>query len=387
MKKWLLLSLLCVSLAIATLHSQTIELNGMKYVLDAQTKTAVASFADAEMTDVVVEPSVAYEGTEYQVIKLSDQAFFGCRGLKSVKLPSTIKTIGGYAFMACSELERVYIPALGDWLEIEFVNTFSNPLFYANDLYVDNTLLKDLILPEGLTKVPDNAFAGASLTTLTMPSSLNEIGSHSFYECTSLKTLKAGESLAVIGIQAFDGCSSLRDVELSPSVTDVKGWAFNDCKSLKTVTFGAKVNNVGTDAFAGCNSLEAINIFDITSWCKIEFANEKANPLVNAHVLQIDGKAITKLEIPAGITEIKEGAFAGCTAIESVVLGADLTKIGPKAFNACPALRSVIFEGSVTTIDSYAFEGCPLLADCYLPESLTTRGEYGLWGTVLTQAV
>ncbi len=382
MKKSVLTILSIFFVALAA-KSQTIEQNGIKYTVDTTSKTASASFADAEMTDAVVVPMVTYDNVEYQVTSLADRAFFGCRGLKTIKLPATVKSVGTFAFLGCDLLERVDIPSLNDWLAIKFADGFSNPLINAHDLYIDNVLLTNLVLPEGMTEVSNFAFTGASITSITLSSTLTEIGSHAFYECTSLQTFSSGQSLKTIGIQAFDGCSALSEVILGSSVTDVKGYAFNQCPSLKTVTFGPNVSNVGTDAFAGCDALEAVNISDIASWCRIDFANAGANPLAKAHVLLIDGKEVTDLVIPSGITEIKEGAFSGCTAIERVILGSDVTKIETKAFNSCPALKSVAFAGPVTSIGDYAFEGCPQLADLHLPSTLTTIGDYALYGTSL----
>lgn len=366
------------------LSAQTVELDGVKYELDASTHTAAASYADADMTHAVVVETVSYEGADYTVTALADRAFFGCRGLQTISLPATVTSAGTFAFLGCFDLERVDIPTLADWLEITFTDGFANPLVYGHNLYVGGTLLENVVLPEGLEKVNDNAFLGASITSVEFPASVTEIGSLAFYQCESLEAFEGGAGLTSIATQAFDGCTSLKTVVLAPAVTSVGSYAFNDCSSLASVTFGPQVATVGTDAFAGCAAVEAVDVADIASWCRIDFANDAANPLVQAHVLRINGEVVTELEIPAGIAEVKAGAFAGCTALESVVLGADVTEVGAKAFNSCPALKSVRFDGPVTAIGESAFEGCDNLSECELPESLSQVGRYAFYGTSLS---
>ena len=364
--------------------AQTIELAGVKYTLNGASKTATATHSDAEITDVVIQPLVSYEGDDYTVTTLSERAFYSCRALKTLKLPATIDSIGGYAFLGCQSLERVDTESLESWLKIKFTNGFANPLVYAHHLYISGTLLNDLVLPDGLAKVPDNAFVGASISTLKMPSSLFEIGSLAFYECTSLKNLNAGTNLRIIGAQAFDRCTGLVSATLAPALTHIGNYAFNECTALSSVTFGAKIMEVGTDAFAGCDALRTVDITDLKSWCEIEFANIKANPLTIAHNLTLNGQTITKLDIPSGISEIKPSTFAQCATIENVTLGPDVVKVGDKAFNSCPALESVICDGPVNTIGDYAFENCTKLHDIILPSSLTSIGEYALYGTSVT---
>lgn len=370
-------------LTAGALSAQTVELNGVKYELDASTHTAAASYADADMKHAVVVETVSYEGVDYTVTALADRAFFGCRGLQTISLPATLTSAGTFAFLGCFEMERVDIPTLADWLEISFKDGFANPLVNAHNLYVGGDLLENVVLPEGLEKVPDNAFVGASITSVEFPASVTEIGTLAFYECESLEVFEAGANLATIATQAFDACSALKTVVLSPAVTEVGSYAFNDCSSLATVTFGPQVASVGADAFAGCQAVEAVEAADIASWCRIDFANDAANPLKQAHVLRVGGEVVTVLEIPAGITEVKAGAFAGCTALESVVIGANVTEVGANAFNSCPALKSVRFDGPVTAIGESAFEACANLSECELPESLNQVGRYSFYGTSL----
>lgn len=346
------------------IDAKTVELNGIKYDLDAGARTAVASYADASLTHAVIEPVVSSDGVEYTVTSLADRGFYGCRGLQSVSLPATVTSIGSFAFMACTELTRVDIPTLADWLEINFSDGFSNPLVYAGNLYVGGELLQNLVLPDGLERVPDHAFLGSSIVSAAFPASLTEIGMLAFYQCESLRAFEAGPALAIIGTQAFDGCTALESIVLGPAVETVRNYAFNDCAALTDVTFGPSVATVGSNAFANCGSLHTVNVADVATWCRIDFADEGANPLGRAGQLLIGGRPLVNIVIPEGITEIKNSRFAGCKSLESVS-----------------------FDGDVTTIGDNAFEGCGALRECALPTSLTSVGSYAFYGTAITEAV
>lgn len=374
-----------IMLGVSSLSGQTVTNNGIKYELDKTKMTASASYATTDLTDAIIESAVAYEGSEYKVTALAERAFFGCRCLKSVSIPASVETIGTFAFLGCDELNKVEIPSLESWLNIKFADAFSNPVFYAKQLYIDGNVLENLVLPEGLTEVADYVFEGFPIKSVDFPSSVVSVGSHSFYQCEQLEKVVTGSSMTTIGIQAFDGCTGLKSLELSPSVTTINGYAFNDCKNLNKVTVGSGVKTVGTDAFAGCDALAEVEIKDLSSWCKIDFAGESANPLIKAHIITLNGNPLKELNIPDDIKEIKPSTFAGCTTIETISGGKNVVKIGEKAFNECKSIKKVNIEGPVTSIGEYAFESCVQLEECPLPVTLTDLGNYAFYGTSLEE--
>ena len=100
-----------------------------------------------------------------------------------------VTSIGAYAFYNCSGLTDVYYQGdLSGWLGIEFGNYASNPMYYADNLYINGELLQgELVIPEGTEKIGDYAFYGCSdLTSITIPNSVTSIGEYAFQSCTSL---------------------------------------------------------------------------------------------------------------------------------------------------------------------------------------------------------
>lgn len=88
------------------------------------------------------------------------------------------------------------------------------------------------------------------------------------------------------------------------------------------------------------------------------------------------------LIIPDGITEIAEGAFAGCSSVRQVVVSGSVRRIGAKAFMDCAGLQTVVFNHNsrLSEIDDYAFAGCTGLISVSLPNSISSIGKGAFMG-------
>ena len=116
---------------------------------------------------------------------ISPGAFAECSALTSVTLPSSIKSIGGAAFKDCSGLEAIYITDVAAWCGISFTNESANPLYCAEHLYLNGQLVTELSIPEGVTRIGSYTFAGCTFDSITMPSTMQEIGEDAFLGCIS----------------------------------------------------------------------------------------------------------------------------------------------------------------------------------------------------------
>ncbi len=88
------------------------------------------------------------------------------------------------------------------------------------------------------------------------------------------------------------------------------------------------------------------------------------------------GRAITKVVIEKGVTNIGYAAFENCNKLTTVVISDSVTAIDAYAFNKCTSLKNVNFGNCVSTISIAAFYGCTSLENLLLPDSVTGLGSY-----------
>ena len=121
------------------------------------------------------------------MISIGSYAFDNCSSLINIAIPSSVEDIDNSAFNNCSSLSGVYITDVAAWCAIDFENYLANPLCYAGNLYLNDELMSDLVIPNSVTYIRSYAFFGCtSLTSIVIPNSVTSVGSYAFSGCTSL---------------------------------------------------------------------------------------------------------------------------------------------------------------------------------------------------------
>lgn len=158
-----------------------------------------------------------------QVTSIGDRAFYGCSALKTVDLHS-VTTMEYAAFQGCDALSG----------EIDLSNLEVIP---GHAFCYDPNITSVVTCPT-LRSIGDWAFIWAGISTISLPETLNSIGTYTFYKASLSGTVALPDSLTQLGASAFSGCEKVEAIQIGSGLTDIPKDAFDGCKP-KTIT----VNN------------------------------------------------------------------------------------------------------------------------------------------------
>ena len=206
--------------------------------------------------------------------------------------------------------------------------------------------------PQSVVSIGENAFAGSSITSISIPNSVTSIGDGAFFYTVKLATVTfdPNSRLVAIGNATFSA-SVITEIDVPTSVESIGNAAFSFTASLQHITFDkpTKITSIASHAFT------------------------------NSGLLAI--------EIPATVETLGEGAFQGDAALSQVTFeqSTGLTKISKWAFQGT-AITSIAIPASVTTNGDAAFSNCHLLTSVTFdqPAALQSIGSGAFIGTVLS---
>lgn len=260
---------------------------------------------------------------------------FKYSGIKSIRLPEGVTSIGTSAFYGCGGLTEIVIPA-----SVKTIGT---------DAFRLCSGLTEINIPNSVTKIDFCAFYGCSgITDLIIPNSVTTIGEYAFEDCTGLTSVKLSNSLTELSDRTFNGCRNLTSVTIPDSVTKIKNMVFYDCVNLASVTIPSSVTYIGEDAFYNCDGLTSINLPE-----NVKYIGQDAFG---------DCDGLTDITLPASVTFIGESVFSHCNSLESVNIQGQVTSIGDYAFAHCLALTNITIPASIKLIGEQAFRNCPSLS-------------------------
>lgn len=181
---------------------------------------SVTDWKDQEIADTVLTeiPDLS------QVTSIGDRAFYGCSALKTVDLHS-VTTMEYGAFQGCDALSG----------EIDLSNLEEIP---GHAFCYDPNITSVITCPT-LRSIGDWAFIWADISTISLPETLNSIGTYAFYKASLSGTVALPDSLTQLGASAFSGCEEVNAIQIGSGLKDIPANAFAGCTNLKTIT----VNN------------------------------------------------------------------------------------------------------------------------------------------------
>ena len=134
----------------------------------------------------------------------------------------------------------------------------------------------EVVIPDSVREIANSAFVdlkgvermimecedydAPAMKTLTIPDSVEKIGSYAFAYCLNLEKVEMTDNVKSIGDRAFEGCESLKDIRLSAGLSEIADYTFFLCENLKTVKLPEGIASIGMAAFLDCWSLKKITL-------------------------------------------------------------------------------------------------------------------------------
>lgn len=291
--------------------------------------------------------------------RIGEQAFYNCSYLTKVNLPESLTEIGAQAFQSCrllncelvipSGITRISDYAFAYCRNLTSVTIGGNVTEIGDYAFADCNKLASVIIPDNVESIGDYAFSGCnSATYLSLGNGVSSVGERAFYGCTALQGVNFGSRLTEIGNYAFADCTSLTEIVLPESLAGVGDGAFNGCASANRISMGDGVQKVGIYSFSNtkywdnCENLVYVGKWlvdakseDKTTYEASEFRQDMYG--VAGRVFSTD-KALTSVTLPNSVQVVGDYAFAGCENLSFASVGSGAKSVGEHAFDGCAKL-------------------------------------------------
>ncbi len=294
----------------------------------------------SRISDLIIPET--YKGIP--VTAILENAFEYCNNIITISIPDTVTLIGTGALTSCYDLEAINIRKIEGNHEAKYSS-------------YDGALIR-----EDMGTVYLEMFPKGKKGEYTIPNTVDSIRNKAFQYSYYLEKLIISESVTYIAEQAFYRCPMLTEIEFlggGDKALTIADEAFVNTTVLKKITFPARLENITLSTLDACARLEQINVeADGTLYGSVDgmLTNADLDTILYCPVVRRG-----ELVIPAGVTAIGEGAFAGRTGITKVIISNKVTDIAKNAFAGCTGITSVEFVGG-RNVDLYvgegAFSGC-----------------------------
>lgn len=316
----------------------------------------------------VVEIPETYGGAK--VTSIAAGAFRGQTMITDVVIPEGVTYIGREAFAGCSALVRVKIPTS--------VTQVGANLFEGTPY--DSTLTGELVYINSiLYRCQSDA------VTVSIRQGTTVIAEEAFINRVNLAAIVVPDGVSYIGSNAFKNCSALSQIEIPKSVRDIVANAFDGTKwyedrKHELIYINDLLYRVPTEIIVQSEQpTGSLSDKDAAELAKSGVATQiipYTDVIVQGETTTICTLAfantpVQKVQLPSTLTTIRYGAFQNCTALKQITLPKSMTFIEGGAFQNCSALSSILVPQNVTYLGASAFSGCTSLTSATLPQAIT----------------
>jgi hypothetical protein len=211
-KLLLLIAVLAIAVADAT---AAFFVDNISYVISNQDFVWISGHKSIDyMVDVVIPPTVSYQGYTYEVREIEYNSLSGWKNILSVSIPATVEKLNDGAFNGCSNLEKVEIKGQN----LKIINQW--------------------------------AFANTAITEITIPASVTKFEGNTFNGCKKLKKINLGSGITEIPFAMCKGCESLTSIEISEDIIKIHDYAFSGC-DIREVEIPSGLTYFGWSVYQG----------------------------------------------------------------------------------------------------------------------------------------
>lgn len=298
------------------------------------------------LKNVIIPNTLEINGTEYEVIQIGNgdtvanfeesvtisegittigsNAFYGCKNITQVSMPSTIKTIGWQSFRITSSLTQITIP--------EGTTSIQERAFNASGI-------KSIVIPGTVETIGRLAFFQSALSEVVICNGVKTIAESAFSE-SKLKTVIIPGTVKTIGAGAFSTSRSLAELTIEEGVETIGDGAFSDCYSLKNVEIPKSVLTIDDGTFLNCSGLREIKVSNdnpnYTSENGILYNKDKTKIIKYP-----GGKTDTEFELPSTVIEIGKSCFTACHNLVKIQIPTSVGKLDSNAFVNTSKLQEI----------------------------------------------
>ncbi len=342
------------------------------FVIDHNVSTGVAVRYVGSSSEVSVPATISDGFFTYSVLAIAEDAFQSVREtLKSVVIPSSVLYIEEEAFAGTS-LSSITIEGEG--------------LITVGKRAFANTKLSSITLPASLLTIEEEAFRGCNLTSVTLKG-VQSILDYAFADNVSLKEIQIPDSLSTFGLGsgAFKNCTSLKKATFASGVY-LPTECFMNC-ALESADFDGHVLNYGDYSLAGNTALKSLHLAD-----SVSYVGTGAFSGCTSLAQISGGDGLTDIyanafENTAWVTNHPDGPlyvghvlykYKGTYPLAVGVIPPGTTVICPEAFRGQKVVESVTIPASVEKIMEGAFRDCDNLKLVTVPYSTYQIDDYAL---------
>ena len=278
--------MLVVLMLMTTSSAMAEVIDGFRYLLDSDTKTAtlLPKMEGKYSGDIIIPEKVKdNDGVEYVVTSLGEACFAYCSGLTSITIPSSVTSLGASCFSGCSGLTSITIPSsvtslgygcFADCSGLTSITIPSSVTSLSESCFYNCSGLTSITIPSSVTSLGDGCFSGCrGLTSITIPSSVTSLGYGCFWGCKGLTSITIPSSVTSLGESCFLRCSGLTSITIPSSVTSLAVYCFSGCSGLTSITIPSSVTSLGDYCFMDCQNLETV--YFEGKYCRSNYADLK----------------------------------------------------------------------------------------------------------------